>query len=119
MFQPDPAAIIRTLNPFCLKCLENAAGTCVSRGHYEVTVEHLLAQLLVDPNADIYLLLRHYGVDKGRIDAQLQRVLEAQRTGNTGRPVFSPLLLTWLQDTWLMASTEMRLGATRSGALFT
>jgi len=117
MVQIDPSALIRTLNTHCTKCLEAAAGTCVARGHYEVTVEHVLAQLLVDPNADIYLILRHHGVDQGRLDAALQRQLEAQRTGNTGRPVLSPLLLTWLQDAWMLASTELKQLATRSGAL--
>jgi type VI secretion system protein VasG len=119
MLTPDPAAVIRTLNPFGVKCLERAAGVCVARGHYEVTVEHLLAQLLVDPNADIYLILRHYGIEKGRLDAALQRHLEAQRGGNSGRPVFSPLMLNWIQDTWMLASTELRLKAVRSGALLT
>jgi type VI secretion system protein VasG len=117
MLQIDPAAIIRTLNRHCTRSLEAAAGVCVSRGHYEVTVEHVLAQLLVDPNADLYLLLRHYGVDRGRLDAALQRQLEAQRTGNSGRPVLSPLLLGWMQDAWMLASAEYRLPATRSGAL--
>jgi len=117
MLQLDPAAIIRTLNRHCTQALEASAGVCVSRGHYEVTVEHLLSQLLVDPNADLYLILRHYGVDQGKVEAALQRHLEAQRSGNAGRPVLSPLMLTWLQDAWLLGSTEHRLTATRSGVL--
>jgi type VI secretion system protein VasG len=117
MLQIDPGAVIRTLNRHCTQALEASAGVCVSRGHYEVTVEHVLSQLLSDPNADLYLILRHFGVDRGQVEAALQRHLESQRSGNSGRPVLSPLLLTWLQDAWMVASTEHRLPATRSGAL--
>jgi type VI secretion system protein VasG len=117
MLQPEPSSLLKTLNHFCTRTLEAAAGMCVSRGHYEVTVEHFLIQQLEDPNADLYLILRHFEIDRSRVIAALQRHLELQRTGNTGRPVLSPLLLTWIQDAWLLASTELRLPATRSGAL--
>ncbi|MBW2733863.1 MAG: hypothetical protein JRH20_15860, partial [Deltaproteobacteria bacterium] len=46
MLSPDPAALLRRLNRHCTHALEAAAGVCMSRGHYEVTVEHLLAQLV-------------------------------------------------------------------------
>lgn len=117
MLEPDPAALLRTLNKFCTKSLEAAAGICLSRGHYEVTVEHLLASLIVDPNADLHLIFRNYGIEKGQLDKQLQRHLEVERSGNSGRPVFSPLLLTWMRDAWLLSSTELRQPSIRSGAL--
>ncbi|MBK6846486.1 MAG: type VI secretion system ATPase TssH [Proteobacteria bacterium] len=117
MLQPDPAALLRTLNRHCTQALEAAAGLSLSRGHYEVTVEHLLSQLLVDPNADLHLICHRYGVDDGRLQAALQRQLEVQRGGNSGRPVFSPLLLAWLRDAWLLGSTELRLPVLRSGVL--
>jgi len=107
------------LNTHCTRALERAAGACVSRGHHEVSVEHLLIQLLEDPNADVYLVLRHVGIDAGRLQGLLQHVLEGARSGHTGRPVFSPLLLSWLQDTWMLSSTEYRASAIRSGALLT
>lgn len=117
MLQLDPAALLRRLNHFCMQSLESAAGVSLSRGHYEVTVEHLLSQLVADPHADIHLVLVHYGVDSSRLVAALQRHLEAQRGGNSGRPVFSPMLLAWLRDAWLLASVELHLPAVRSGAL--
>ena len=42
----DFAPLVSRLNTSCRGALENAAGTCLSRTHYEITVEHLLARLL-------------------------------------------------------------------------
>ncbi|MCA9665253.1 MAG: type VI secretion system ATPase TssH [Myxococcales bacterium] len=117
MLSPDPSALLKTLNAHCTRALETAAGNCVARGHYEVTVEHLMVQLLADPNADLHLTLLHFNVDKGAVEAALQRHLESLRSGNTGRPVFSPMLLNLLRDGWLLVSTEHRAPALRSAAL--
>ena len=119
MLSPDPGALLRKMNRQCTKALEAAAGVCLSRGHYEVTVEHFLSQLVVDPNADVHLILFHYNIDQGRFDAAMQRHLELQRSGNAGRPVFSPLLMAWLRDSWTFSSIEHGMPALRSGALFT
>jgi len=106
------------LNRYGTRALESAAGVCVSRGHYEVKVEHLLSELLQDPAADVQMILYHFGVDHGRLQKALTRQLEGEKTGNTGRPVFSPLLLTWFQDSLLLSSAEYGWTAIRSGALF-
>jgi len=119
MLQIEPGVLIRKLNSYCTRALEAAAGTCVSRGHYDVKVEHMLLQVTQDPNADVQLILKQYGVDPGRLTKALQRQLETERTGNTGRPVFSPHLLSWFQDAWLIGSAEHGWTALRSGALLT
>ncbi len=73
MLVAEPRALLRKLNPTCTKALEGAASACIGSRHYEVTVEHLLSQLLVDPNADLHLICHRYGVDDGRLRATLQR----------------------------------------------
>jgi type VI secretion system protein VasG len=40
MVNVDMKALLSKLNGFCTSTLHNAAGLCVSRTHYEVTVEH-------------------------------------------------------------------------------
>jgi type VI secretion system protein VasG len=117
MLGVDAKSLLRRLDSFCTRRLESAAGQCVSRGHYEVGVEHLLVQLLDDPKADVWLCLRHFEVDPARLQKSLQRLLEGLPSGNTGRPVFSPQLLEWIQDGWLIASIDLGLGEVRSGAL--
>ena len=49
----DLKGLIRKLDRTCTRALEGAAGLCVSRTHYEVTVEHMLAVLVEDANADV------------------------------------------------------------------
>ena len=117
MVSVDIKSLLNRLNHFCTRSLEAAAGLCISRTHYEVAVEHFLTKLLEDGQCDISLILRHYGLDNGRINQMIERTLEDFKTGNAGRPVFSPLLLEWIQDAWLIASVDLEESAIRSGAL--
>jgi type VI secretion system protein VasG len=113
----DIKGLIRKLNRTGTRALEGAAGLCVSRGHYEVTVEHMLLQLIDDGGADLQPILRHFELNASTLLGTLQHGLERLRTGNTGRPVFSPLLLAWFQDAWLLASVDMQEPLVRSGHL--
>ena len=117
MLELDIKGLVRRLNRYTKKSLESAAGLCISRGHYEVTAEHLLLQFLEDPEADVLKIFRHYGINPARLLAAVQHALDRLRGGNSGRPVFSPLLLEWIGDAWMMASVEHQDTAVRSGTL--
>lgn len=109
--------LVDRLNPACREALENAAGTCLSRQQYEITIEHMLAKLLEDPRGDIQLILRQLDMDPGRLSRALEHSIEGFKTGNSGRPQFSALLPELFADAWLMASVELFEGSIRSGAL--
>ncbi|MBI3609836.1 MAG: type VI secretion system ATPase TssH [Nitrospirae bacterium] len=117
MVNVDMKSLLRRLNRFCTRSLEAAAGLCVSRSHYEVSVEHLLLKMAEDPAADIQVISKHFGVDSARLQKYLQGALEEFRAGNAGKPVFSPLLLEWFQESWLIGSIDLGLGEIRSGIL--
>jgi type VI secretion system protein VasG len=117
MIGVDAKLLLGRLNHFCKRSLEAAAGQCVSRTHYEVGIEHFLLQLLDDPGSDLCLALRYFEIDPSRVQKSLQRTLEGFRSGNPGRPVFSPQLLEWLQDAWLVGSVDLSLSEIRSGIL--
>lgn len=112
------APLVSRLNTSCRGALENAAGTCLSRTHYEITVEHLMARLLEDPMGDIQLILKQAGIDPGRVMRALDQTIESFKTGNGGKPQFSPLLPELFADGWLIASVELFENRIRSGALF-
>jgi type VI secretion system protein VasG len=117
MITVDIKSLLGRLNPYCTRSLEAAAGQCVSRTHYEVTVEHLWAKLLEEPQSDLHLIFRHFDLDPGRVQKAVEQTIEEFRTGNAGKPVFSPLLLDWLQEGWLAASIDLNETKVRSGAL--
>ena len=117
MITVDIKTLLNRLNPYCTRALEGAAGLCVSRSHYEVTVEHFLAKLLEDPQSDLPLIFRQFDLDAGRVKKAIDQTIEEFRTGNASKPVFSPLLLEWFQDAWLIASVDLEENRIRSGAL--
>jgi len=113
----DLKILLARLNRTCTRALEAAAGWCVSRGNYEITVEHLLHELMQSQGSDVPLIVAHYDLETARLKRGLLEVLEEQRTGNAGRPVFSPILLEWFQQAWLLASLDHGLAEIRSGVL--
>lgn len=117
MLSVDIKKLLARLNPICTCALEGAAGLCISRTHYEVTVEHLLARLLQEPRNDLQAILRHFSIDPTLVLLSLEQTIEGFRAGNSGKPVFSPLLIQWCQDAWLISSIDLSQKLIRSGAL--
>src|SRR5262249_51332724 len=70
------------LNPTCRRALEAGAGLCLSRTNYNVEVEHWLLKLLEPADTDLARVLKHYGVDPGKVTRDLTRALDGLRTGN-------------------------------------
>ena len=117
MIGVDIKSLLKRLNRFCTRSLEAAAGLCVSRSHYEVSIEHMLLELAEDPAADIQMILKHFGTDISHLQKALQNSLEEFRSGNAGKPVFSPQLLEWFQEGWLIGSIDLGMTEIRSGVL--
>ncbi|HRI49383.1 MAG TPA: type VI secretion system ATPase TssH [Pseudomonadota bacterium] len=118
MFLVEYRALLKRLDPLCTRALEQAAGFAISRRHYEVGVEHLLLQLLEGQQGDVPTLFRSLNTSMTSLNRSLQNGVEQRQRGNTGRPVFSPLLVTWIQDAWLLGSVEYQASRVRSGHLF-
>jgi type VI secretion system protein VasG len=117
MVEINLKALMGRLDRFCTRSLEAAAGLCISRTNYEVAPEHLLHAISDDPGADVQQIFKHFGVEVGRIQKALLQGIEAFRTGNPGRPTFSPPLVEWIQQSWLLASLDFGLAEIRSGIL--
>ncbi|WP_028583998.1 type VI secretion system ATPase TssH [Desulfogranum mediterraneum] len=119
MVNVDIKSLLLHLNSFCTNGLQAAAGLSVSRTHYEVTVEHLLMKLLEDPHGDWPLILEKNAIEAGQLRQALEEVLEEYQHGNSGKPVFSPILLDLVQEAWLIASIDLGDARIRSGAILT
>ena len=103
----DFRRLLTRLNPVTRKALEAGATDAVTRGHYELTAEHMLLHLLEDPHNDLPLALRQAGLDTGRFAALLNRSLDRLRQGKGDRPAYSPHLKDWFGDAWLIASIDL------------
>jgi type VI secretion system protein VasG len=117
MINVELKPLIGKLNSYSKNALEAAAGLCISRTNYEVTLEHMLLKMLEDGDHDFAMILHHFGIDPGRVQKAIQRSVEREKTGNQGKPVFSTLMIEWIQEGWLLASVDFGLGQVRSGAL--
>ncbi|WP_426117086.1 type VI secretion system ATPase TssH [Pseudomonas sp. DSP3-2-2] len=117
MIQVELKPLFARLNVYGTKALENAAGLTLARTHYEISVEHLLRQLLDDTNADVTRILTRFEIDPLRLRALLDDGLTQLKNGNPGRPVFASLLTELIQDAWLVASLVVGTGRIRGGSL--
>ncbi|MEZ4473367.1 MAG: type VI secretion system ATPase TssH [bacterium] len=117
MANVDLKSLIGTLNAHCKRSLEQAASLCMNRGHYEVSVEHLLSVLLEDGSGDVPQILGVFDTDPQRVKVALLPALETMKKGNTGRPVFSPFLLRLMGRAWMIASIDYKAPEVRSGML--
>ncbi|WP_421899594.1 type VI secretion system ATPase TssH [Maridesulfovibrio sp.] len=117
MINVDIRNLLSKLDTFCTNGLHNAAGLSVSLSNYEVSVEHFFIKCIEEVNSDLPLIFRQYGVETPRITAALTDVLQDFKTGNSGKPVFSPMLLELFEDAWLISSVELGETRIRSGAV--
>ena len=72
-------SLIARLNTTTRGAMEGAAGLCMSRGHYEVEVEHLLVKLLEVENTDIRRILRRLAASKNNWNVNSARRWTASR----------------------------------------
>lgn len=118
MIRIEISALVERLHPLVRRGLERAAAVSVNEHATEISVAHLLNELLETPLSDIRLIFNEYSIDIERARSLLQVSLQDRTDYPQAYPSFSPLLVEWLQDSWLLASTELNQNELRSGALF-
>jgi type VI secretion system protein VasG len=114
----DPKALVRRLTPTATKALEAAVGRAGTGQHYEIAIEHLLLAMLDNATGDVARILDHFGQDRMRLSARLDKMVTALRSGNAGRPVFSEAVFRWFEDAWVVATIEYGAVRLRTGVLF-
>ncbi|HYG86102.1 MAG TPA: type VI secretion system ATPase TssH [Azospirillum sp.] len=103
----DIKSLIGKLDRDGRKVLERSAALCVSQTHYDVEVEHVLLALLRAKDAVVAGILRHYGVDAGRLESELNAALDKIRRGNSRTPSFSPRVPEMLETALLISVTHL------------
>lgn len=110
-------ALIGKLNITSRVATERAANLCISRGHYEVDLEHLFLALLEEPRSDFSVISRNSNIHPDRLQADLEAEIGRFKSGNNRTPVLSPHLQTLFEHAWLVASLDRETSQIRSGHL--
>jgi type VI secretion system protein VasG len=110
--------LIGKLNETCRRSLENAAGLCSSKSNYNVEIEHWLLKLVEITDGDVPRLLKHYEIQKPRLERDLTAAIEKFKTGNSRVPSLSPKITDLVREAWLLASIDYGSASIRSGHVF-
>ncbi|AIW13544.1 type VI secretion system ATPase TssH [Vibrio tubiashii] len=117
MININLSSLIQRLHPIAKVALEDAAALAVSEKANEVQIEHYLLSLLERPNSDFDVLLSHFDCSENLLRQSVRSTLDTNANGNGSKPVFSALLIEWLQESWLVSSLDLSETQIRSGAL--
>ena len=122
MIQIDLPTLVKRLNLFSRQALEMAASECMSQQAAEITVSHVLIQMLAMPRSDLRVITRQGITRQGDIGMEELRQALTVENYTTARsadsyPAFSPMLVEWLKEGWLLASAEMQHSELRGGVL--
>jgi type VI secretion system protein VasG len=108
-------SLIGKLNAQARHTLEAAAGLCLGRTHYDVEIEHFLMKALESTDSDCALILKHFGVDRSRLAADLAKSLDKLKSGNARTPSLSPALVKMLTEAWTLGSIDYAESKARVG----
>ncbi len=106
MLTIDLKSLVNKLNEHSRNALEGAAGLCLSRTHYNVEIEHWLLKLLEIPDSDILAILEKFEIDLGNLSRDLNKELDAIKSGNSRAPALSPAIVDLAKSAWMLASVE-------------
>ncbi|ECG8592305.1 type VI secretion system ATPase TssH [Salmonella enterica subsp. salamae] len=117
MIQIDLATLVKRLNPFAKQALEMAASECMSQQAAEITVSHVLIQMLAIPRSDLRVITDRADIGADELRQALTVENYATSRAADSYPSFSPMLVEWLKEAWLLASAEMQQTELRGGVL--
>ena len=117
MLNIDLKSLISKLNETCRSTLEDAAGLCLSRTHYDVDLEHWFLKLLETNNTDFHKVLQYFEANPSRLQQDLTGNLDQFKSGNARTPAFSPRIPDLIQKAWSVASINFDAAKIRSGHL--
>lgn len=117
MIQIDLATLVKRLNPFVKQALEMAASECMSQQAAEITVSHMLIQMLAIPRSDLRIIAEKAEIQREALRLALTVENYATSRSADSYPAFSPMLVEWLKESWLLASAEMQHSELRGGVM--
>lgn len=117
MIQIDLTTLVKRLNPFSKQALEMAESECMSQQAAEINVAHVLIQMLTIPRSDLRVIAEHADISGDELRQTLTVENYTTSRSADSYPAFSPMLVEWLKESWLLASAEMQQTELRGGVL--
>lgn len=117
MIQINLASLVKHLNPFSRQALESAAAECMNQQATEITVAHVLLQMLTAVRSDVRVIADQAEIDTNALRRALTIENYATARATDSYPAFSLMLVEWLKEGWLLASVEMQHSELRGGVL--
>ncbi|HGL4384143.1 TPA: type VI secretion system ATPase TssH [Citrobacter koseri] len=117
MIQINLTSLVNHLNPFSRQALEAAAAECMSQQATEITVAHVLLQMLAAVRSDVRVIAERAEIDTNALRRALTVENYVTARATDSYPAFSPMLVEWLKEGWLLASAEMQHSELRGGTL--
>lgn len=108
--------LIRALAPEEKQALELAANHCVARAGSEILVEDYLLALLESPDSLLNKVLLQFSLSADTLRTALRNSVGRQKT-ESRNPVFSTLLVSWLEEALLVAKLQLQQSAVSCFAL--
>ncbi|WOE40590.1 type VI secretion system ATPase TssH [Acinetobacter chinensis] len=103
----NTATLISKLSIDSRFALEKAANLCISLQNYEIEIEHLLLELITQPqNTDFKVILNKYKISASQFQLDLMNSVNELPKGNVRTPIFSSSIIHLLKQAWLLASAE-------------
>jgi len=86
--------------------LENAGYRCVTRGGNEVLMEDLLYVMLENAQSVLNAVLTQYDISAQKMQEALEHGVKVS-SSESASPVLSPLLITWLEDAYIISHVSL------------
>ena len=117
MTEISRAALFGKLNKLGYKGIEGATVFCKMRGNPYVELAHWFHQILQGQDSDLHRILRHFGLEPGRVASDLVRTLDSLPRGATSISDLSSHIEETVERAWVYASLLFNSGQIRTGHL--
>lgn len=96
--------------------LEKSAQRCVQRGGNEIIIEDILYSMIENDSSIFRAVLEQYEIDFQELFNVIQSSAKVSTTESTN-PIFSKLLIQWLEDSYLISKVTLSLDEINESSL--
>jgi type VI secretion system protein VasG len=108
-------ALFGKLNPLAYKAIEGSTVFCKLRGNPYVELVHWVHQVFQLQHSDLHCIVRAFGLDAGRLAADLNTSLDRLPRGATSISDLSPHLIEAVERAWVWATLKYQDSQIRTG----